>query len=113
MGSFAGIERRLTIEQTKAGLAAAEKQGRTGGRPHYMTHTKIESARQLLLVGTTPRDLANSLGVISPPSTVGLRHHHSFDVSFIDLIHNRRMHILVRVGGVSSQRATSHEFSFF
>lgn len=66
MASLAEMERELTIERTKAGLEAAKKQGRTGGRPRHMTDTKIESARKLLLSGTAPRDIANNLGVSIP-----------------------------------------------
>jgi DNA invertase Pin-like site-specific DNA recombinase len=60
------MERELTIERTKAGLAAARKQARTGGRPRHMTDTKIESARKVLLSDTTPRDVENNLGVSVP-----------------------------------------------
>ncbi len=66
MASLAEMERELTIERTKAGLAAARKQGRTGGRPRHMTDTKIEAARKLLLAGTAPRDVADNLGISIP-----------------------------------------------
>ena len=66
MASLAEMERELTIERTRAGLDAARKQGRTGGRPRHMTDTKIESARKLLLSGIAPRDVAESLGVSIP-----------------------------------------------
>jgi DNA invertase Pin-like site-specific DNA recombinase len=66
MASLAEIKRELTIERTKAGLAAAKTQGRTGGRPRHMTDTKIESAQNLRLAGTAPRDVANNLGVSIP-----------------------------------------------
>ena len=66
MASLAEMERELTIERTKAGLAAARKQGRTGGRPRHMTDAKIASARQLLTAGSLPRDVADSLGVSIP-----------------------------------------------
>jgi DNA invertase Pin-like site-specific DNA recombinase len=63
MASLAEMEREPTIERANAGLAAARKQGRTGGRPRHMTDNKIEAARKLLLTGTAPRDVANNLSV--------------------------------------------------
>ena len=66
MASLAEMERELTIERTKAGLAAARKLGRTGGRPRHMTDAKIASARQLLTAGNLPRDVADSLDVSIP-----------------------------------------------
>lgn len=66
MASLAQMERELNIERTRAGLAAARAQGRTGGRKPKMTPSKIESARTLLKAGTPPKDVAADLGVSLP-----------------------------------------------
>jgi DNA invertase Pin-like site-specific DNA recombinase len=58
MASLAQMERELIVERTRAGLGAARKLGRIGGRPRRMTKGKIESARQLLAGGMPPRDVA-------------------------------------------------------
>ena len=44
MASLAQMERDLTIERTRAGLDAARKQGRLGGRKRKMTESKIAAA---------------------------------------------------------------------
>ena len=66
MASLAQMERELIVERTRAGLGAARKLGRIGGRPRRMTTGKIESARQLLAGGMPPRDVAQSLAVSVP-----------------------------------------------
>jgi DNA invertase Pin-like site-specific DNA recombinase len=66
MASLAQMERELIVERTRAGLAAARRQGRVGGRKREMTESKVESARQLLLAGTSPKDVAKNLGVSVP-----------------------------------------------
>lgn len=66
MAALAQMERELIAERTKAGLEAARKRGRVGGRPRKMTPGKIESARKLLSAGTPPRDVAHSLGISVP-----------------------------------------------
>ena len=66
MDSLAEMERELTVERTRAGLEAARRLGRKGGRKPKMTGGKIESARQLLASGVPPRDVARSLGVSVP-----------------------------------------------
>jgi DNA invertase Pin-like site-specific DNA recombinase len=63
MASLAQMERELIAERTKAGLKAARKQGRIGGRPKKMTETKLEAAKQLLSSGTLPKDVAKNLGI--------------------------------------------------
>ncbi len=57
------MERELLVERTKAGLDAAKKLGRVGGRRRLMTESKIKSAKKLLKSGMAPRDVANDLGV--------------------------------------------------
>jgi DNA invertase Pin-like site-specific DNA recombinase len=63
MASFAEMERELMLERTNAGLAAAKRAGRVGGRKLVMTPTKLDAARKLLDAGTPPKDVANSVGV--------------------------------------------------
>ena len=63
MAAFAEMERSQLIERTKAGLAAARKQGRVGGRPKSMTDTKKKAAQKLLDQNTSPKDVAKSLNV--------------------------------------------------
>lgn len=66
MASLAQMERELIGERTRAGLAAARKLGRIGGRKRRMTESKIRAARRLLTGGTPPRDVAENLGVSVP-----------------------------------------------
>jgi DNA invertase Pin-like site-specific DNA recombinase len=66
MASLAQMERDLLAERTRAGLAAARRRGRVGGRERRMTPGKVESARKLLKQGTSPRDVTESLGVSVP-----------------------------------------------
>jgi len=66
MASLAQMERELIVERTRAGLAAARKLGRVGGRKRRMTDSKIKAARRLLAGGTPPRDVADNLGVSVP-----------------------------------------------
>lgn len=63
MASLAQMERELTLERTKAGLVAAHKLGRVGGRRRIMTDSKIKSARTLLIGGHAPKDVAHDLGI--------------------------------------------------
>ena len=66
MASLAQMERELLVERTKAGLAAAKRQGRVGGRRRLMTPSKVESAKKLLQQGILPKDVAQDLGVSIP-----------------------------------------------
>ena len=66
MAALAQMERELIAERTRAGLAAARKIGRVGGRRRLMTESKVESARKLLATGSTPREVAKDLGVSLP-----------------------------------------------
>jgi hypothetical protein len=58
--------RELIAERTKAGLAAARKAGRIGGRKRSMTPAKIEAARTLMQQGTPAKDVAATLWVSVP-----------------------------------------------
>ena len=66
MASLAEMERELVVERTRAGLEAARRLGRKGGRKPKMTDSKIESARKLLASGVPPREVAKNLGVSIP-----------------------------------------------
>lgn len=63
MAALAAMELELIQERTRAGLAAAKRAGRVGGRRSVMTATKREAARKLLDADTPPKDVANSIGV--------------------------------------------------
>ena len=66
MASLAQMERELIAERTQAGLAAARKMGRVGGRKRRMTDSKVAAARKLLNTGAAPKDVARDLGVSVP-----------------------------------------------
>jgi len=66
MASLAQMERELIAERTQAGLAAAKKLGRVGGRKRRMTDSKVSAARKLLDSGAAPKDVALNLGVSVP-----------------------------------------------
>jgi DNA invertase Pin-like site-specific DNA recombinase len=62
--ALAEFERSLIRERTRAGLAAARRIGRTGGRPKKLTEDDLEAARALLAnpdIGVT--QIAHRLGV--------------------------------------------------
>ena len=64
MASLAQMERELIIERTRAGLVAAKRLGRVGGRKRQMTDNKVHAAKKLLAAGTPP--MAQTLGVSVP-----------------------------------------------
>ena len=66
MTSLAQMERELIVERTRAGLEAARKRGRIGGRKRLMTPSKVESAKNLTKNGISPREMAKNLGVSIP-----------------------------------------------
>jgi DNA invertase Pin-like site-specific DNA recombinase len=62
--ALAEFERQLIRERTRAGLAAAKRAGRTGGRPAKLTEDDIDVARTLLAnPDITVADVADRLGV--------------------------------------------------
>ena len=66
LAALAEFERARIAERTRAGLAAARKRGRVGGRPVKLTPTKLEAARQLLddpERRMPPADVARAVGV--------------------------------------------------
>ncbi len=66
MAAISEFERDLIRERTAAGLAAARKRGRVGGRPRKMTPDMIEAARGLLASGKAVRDVADMFGISVP-----------------------------------------------
>ena len=63
-GALAEFERSLIRERTQAGLAAARRLGRTGGRPPKLTDDDIEAAKAMLAnpdIGVA--QIAHRLGV--------------------------------------------------
>ena len=52
--ALAEFERALIRERTRAGLAAAKRAGRTGGRPPKLTGDDLDVARTLLAVLSIP-----------------------------------------------------------
>ncbi len=65
-GAIAEFERDLIRERTRAGLDAARRRGRVGGRPRKMTDEKLNAARRLLESGTPAREVASAIGVSIP-----------------------------------------------
>jgi DNA invertase Pin-like site-specific DNA recombinase len=69
-GALAEFERSLIRERTQAGLAAARRAGRAGGRPPKLTEDDLDVARALLAnpdIGVT--QIAHRLGV--SPRSIG------------------------------------------
>jgi len=60
------FERDIIRQRTRAGLEAARKRGRVGGRPRAMTAEKITGAKKLLSSGTPAKDVAEMLSVSLP-----------------------------------------------
>ncbi len=64
MGALGEFERSLIAERTKAGMAAAKKQGLNVGRPRKLTEAQIQHAREMLDNGQlTVAYMANLYGV--------------------------------------------------
>ena len=66
MASLAQMERELLVERTQAGLEAARKRGRVGGRKRSVTDSKLAAAKRLLADGVPPKDVAMDLGISIP-----------------------------------------------
>jgi len=62
-GSLTEFERDLIRERTMAGLAAARRRGRVGGRPTVMTAAKTKQAARMVTSGTPLTEVADVLGV--------------------------------------------------
>ncbi len=67
--AVAEFERQLIRERTMAGLEAAKRAGRTGGRPSVMTARRLEAALLMRQDGHSLRAIASTLDV--SPSTIG------------------------------------------
>jgi DNA invertase Pin-like site-specific DNA recombinase len=63
MAAFAQLERDIMLERTRAGLAAAAKKGRSGGRPRKVAASDVARARDLLDKGLTAEEISKMLGV--------------------------------------------------
>lgn len=66
MESLYQMDKAMVIERTKAGLFAAKKEGRVGGRKRKMTDLKMESAKRLLASGKPPKEVADNLEISVP-----------------------------------------------
>jgi len=63
-GALAEFERSLIRERTRAGLAAAKRAGRTGGRPPKLTDDDLDAASTLLANPDIPvSEVASRMGV--------------------------------------------------
>jgi DNA invertase Pin-like site-specific DNA recombinase len=70
IGAFAEFERAMIRERTRAGLAAARKAGRIGGRPPKLTQAQRDEIRRMVVEGgKTAADAARLFSV--HPATVG------------------------------------------
>jgi len=63
MSALAQMERELIVERTQAGLNAARRRGRVGGRKRKMTDARVDAAVRLLAGGTPAIEVAETLGV--------------------------------------------------
>lgn len=63
MSALAQMERRLIVERTNAGLAAARRSGRVGGRPTVMNAERIAEATAMYAKGRSKAHIARALGV--------------------------------------------------
>jgi DNA invertase Pin-like site-specific DNA recombinase len=61
--ALAEFEAELSRERTMAGLAAAAREGRRGGRQRVLVGEKVDEAIALLREGKDPRDVAKAVGV--------------------------------------------------
>lgn len=62
LGALGQMERELIQERVKAGLMAAKKRGRVGGKPR-VNQDKIDLARRELSEGRTYPDVARIIGI--------------------------------------------------
>ena len=61
--ALAEFERELISERTRAGMAAAKREGKHVGRPRKLTDAQIEEARALIEDGQTRAAVAATFGV--------------------------------------------------
>ena len=67
-GCLAQYERALTKERIMAGLEAAKKRGRIGGRPRKINEEKLESILEILKNGTSKAQICRNFDI--PRSTL-------------------------------------------
>jgi DNA invertase Pin-like site-specific DNA recombinase len=67
-GCLAQYERALTKERIMAGLEAAKKRGRVGGRPRKINEEKLESILDILKAGTSKAQICRNFNI--PRSTL-------------------------------------------
>lgn len=63
VGAFAEFERAILKERTIAGLEAAKKEGRVGGRPRALTQEQIDLAHELVKSGKSKSHVARLFDV--------------------------------------------------
>jgi len=63
LAALAEFERELIVERTKAGMAAAKRQGVRIGRPPKLTPAQVERARERIAKGETAASIAAELRV--------------------------------------------------
>ncbi|MCB1041186.1 MAG: recombinase family protein [Acidimicrobiales bacterium] len=63
LAAVAAWEREVIVARTRAGLEAARRLGRTGGRPTTIDTKKLIAARALVADGATVTEAAQTLGV--------------------------------------------------
>ncbi len=80
------MERELIVEQTLAGLEAARRQGRVGGRKRLMTDRKLNPAKKLLGSGTPLRKLLKPLDFQCQPFTVACPHFRELELLFQSIL---------------------------
>ena len=66
MSALAEMERDLMRERTKAGLEAAKRAGRLGGRPTVMTDIQMAAARDMLRQKRPRKKIAEAIHVSVP-----------------------------------------------
>src|SRR5262245_32334791 len=62
-GALAQYERALTQERIKAGLAAAQRRGKRGGRPQAISDEKLATIRTALDAGASKAAICRTFGV--------------------------------------------------
>ena len=62
-GALAQYERALTRERVQAGLAAARRRGRQGGRPRALDNEKLEAVIAALNAGTSKATVCRTFGI--------------------------------------------------
>jgi DNA invertase Pin-like site-specific DNA recombinase len=62
LAGLSSMEREITVERTKAGLAAARLHGRVGGRPVALNPVQVEQAQLMFKRGLSAREIGAQLG---------------------------------------------------